>query len=136
MIVVDTCIIIHLYNSTELTALAQQVLEINPEWHVPAIWCEEYANVLAKLYKKTKCKADEVLTLFQTTSEELKNREYKIETKNALECAMQHQISVYDAHFVVLAEKLNTWLITEDIEVLKKCPERALSMHDFILQSS
>lgn len=135
MIVVDTCIIIHLFNTTELTSLAQQVLEINPEWNTPTTWREEYANVLAKLYKKSKCKPKEVLELFQTTSEELQNREYKIETKDALECAMQFQISVYDAHFVVLAEQLSTWLITEDVEVLKKCPKRALSMLDFVSQS-
>ena len=48
---------------------------------------------------------------------------------------MHVPISVYDAHFVVLAEQLSTWLITEDIEVLKKCPKRALSMLDFISQS-
>lgn len=134
MIVVDTCIIIHLFNTTELTALAQQVLEINPDWHTPTTWREEYANVLAKLYKKSKCKPKEVLELFQKTFEELQNREYKIETKDALECAMQYQISVYDAHFVVLAEQLNTWLITEDLEVLKKCPKHAISMLDFVSQ--
>lgn len=134
MIVADTCILVHLFNSTELTARAQKVLEINSEWSIPTTWREEYANVLAKLYKKSKCKLEDVLSLFQTTSEELQNREYKISTKDALECAMQYQISVYDAHFVVLAEQLNTWLITEDTEVLKKCPRRALSMLDFITQ--
>lgn len=132
MIVVDTCIITHLFNTTELTVLAQQVLEINPDWHAPTTWREEYANVLAKLYKKTKCKPQEVLVLFQKTCEALQNREYKIDTKDALKCAMQFQISVYDAHFVVLAEQLSTWLITEDVEVLKKCPKHAMSMRDFV----
>lgn len=135
MIVVDTCIVIHLFNATELTGLAQQVLEINSDWHIPTTWREEYTNVLAKLYKKSKCRPADVLALFQTTSDEFQNREYKVSTKDALECAMQHQISVYDAHFVVLAEQLSTWLITEDIEVLKKCPRLAVSMHDFVSES-
>lgn len=136
MIVADTCIIVHLFNSTDLTSRAQQVLEINSDWYCPTTWREEYANVLAKLYKKSKCSPENVLSLFQTTSEQLLHRECKIRTKDALECAMQYQISVYDAHFIVLAEQLNTWLITEDIEVLKKCPKRALSMLDFISYSS
>jgi predicted nucleic acid-binding protein len=132
MIVVDTCIITHLFNTTELTALAQQVLEINPDWHTPTTWREEYANVLAKLYKKSNCMPQDVLSLFQTTCEALQNRQHRIDTKDALISAMQFQISVYDAHFVVLAEQLSTWLITEDIEVLKKCPKHAVSMRDYV----
>lgn len=134
MIVVDTCIVIHLFNATEYTRLAEQVLDINSDWHIPTTWREEYANVLAKLYKKSKCKPEDVLELFQTTSNEFQNREYKVSTKDALSAAMQYQISVYDAHFVVLAEQLSTCLITEDIEVLKKCPKLAISMLDFIAQ--
>src|SRR5260221_14108847 len=117
MIVADTCILVHLFNSTELTARAQKVLEINSDWYVPTTWREEYANVLAKLYKKSKCKPQDVLALFQTTCDAFQNREYKIDTKEALGCAMHYQISVYDAHFVVLAEQLSTWLITEDVEI-------------------
>lgn len=136
MIVVDTCIITHLFNETELTAQAQQVLKINPDWYVPTTWREEYANVLAKLYTKSNCKPEEVLALFQITCDQLQNRERKIETKEALECAMHFQISVYDAHFIVLAEHLRTCLITEDIEVLKKCSKQTLSMNAFISQCS
>lgn len=132
MIVVDTCILIHLFNATEHTLLAQQVLEIDADWYVSTTWREEYANVLAKLSKKNKSNPKEVLKLFQATVDEIQHREYKINTQEALECAMQYQISVYDAHFVALAGQLNTCLITEDIEVLKKCPKCALSMSNFV----
>jgi predicted nucleic acid-binding protein len=135
MIVVDTCIITHLFNATELTDAAQQVFDINPDWYAPTTWREEYANVLAKLCKKNKYKPKEVLELFQTTCEAFQNREYKIDTKDALECAMQYQISVYDAHFIVLAEQLNTGLITEDMEVLKKCPKYAICMREYVANS-
>jgi predicted nucleic acid-binding protein len=57
-----------------------------------------------------------------------KNREHQIDSSVAFEFALLYNISVYDAHFVVLAEQMETWLITEDIEVLKKCPKTAMSM--------
>jgi predicted nucleic acid-binding protein len=132
MIVVDTCIIIHLFNATELTFQAQHLLEIDSDWHVPTTWREEYANVLAKLYKKNKCSPQSVLELFQQTCDQLQNREHSVQTKDALECALQYQISVYDAHFVVLAEQSDSTLITEDIEVLKKCPKIARSMRKYL----
>ncbi len=132
MIVVDTCIVIHLFNKTDLTKTAQQVLEVNSDWHIPTTWQEEYANVLAKLYRKTNSRPEEVLELFETTTNEFLNREYKVSAKDALISAMQYQISAYDAYFVVLAEQLGTCLITEDIEVLKKCPHIAVSMLDIL----
>ena len=136
MIVVDTCIVTHLYNETELTSIAQEVLEINPHWHLPSTWREEYSNVLAKLFRKSNCKQEDVLRLFQSTCDELKNCEHIVDTIEALHLAIHYQISVYDAHFVVLAEQLDTWLITEDAEVLKKCKNRAVSMQGFIKKSS
>lgn len=132
MIVVDTCVITHLYNNTQLTNTAQKVLEVNPYWCLPSTWREEYANVLAKFSRKNSFSSEEVLNLFSSTCDQLKDFEHKVNTAAALNLAIRYQISVYDAHFVVLAEQLETFLITEDYEVLKKCKHRAMSMQDFI----
>jgi len=131
MIVVDTCIIVHLFNATDLTFQAQHLLELDSDWRVPTTWREEYANVLAKLYRKNLCNAQDVLHLYQQTCKDLQNREHKVDTKDALECALEYQISAYDAHFVTLALAFDTKLITEDTEVLKKCPKTAISMRKF-----
>lgn len=132
MIVVDTCVITHLYNDTEFTSLAQEVLRINPHWCLPSSWSIEYANVLAKLFRGSNRQPDEVLNLFLTTRDQLKDSEYQIDTLDALKLGMRYLIPVYDAYFVVLAEQLHTQLITEDVEVLKKCKHCAVSMQDFI----
>ena len=99
---------------------------------MPSTWREKYANVLAKLFRKSRCDLEDVLELFKTTCDHLQQREYKIDTSMALILALQKQISVYDAHFVVLAEQLDTYLVTEDVEIIKKCSPRALSMKKFL----
>ncbi len=134
MIVVDTCIITHLFNETEFTNQARKVLAVDSDWQVPTTWREEYANVLAKIYRKVKATPESILDAFHSTCQALTNREHKVDTEEALECALHYQISVYDAHFVQLAENLNTLLLTEDIEVLKKCPKLSISMKEFLAQ--
>lgn len=132
MIVVDTCIIVHLFTETELSIKAQQVLNLDPYWCTSATWSEEYANVLLKLSKKISLKSKDILTIFKNTHTEMSSREYKIEVIDALKCAINYNISVYDAHFVELAKQLKIFLITEDKEILKKCPSLAFSMEKFI----
>lgn len=132
MIVADTCLITHLFNQTELTPLAQKILAKDPYWIFPKLWQEEYANVLSKLARKEKRKAKEVVDHFNYTVNELKNHEIAIDNQKALEFSIEYKISVYDAHFVVLAKDFNTLLITEDKEILKNCREIAISMRDFL----
>lgn len=131
MIVVDTCVIVHLYNETELTWAAQKILSANPYWCLPSTWRVEYANVIAKLFRQNPCKEENVLKLYLSTCEQLEECECEIDTSQALRLALKYKISVYDAHFVALAEQLETQLITEDIEVLKKF-KQAIAMKDFI----
>ena len=75
---------------------------------------------------------DEVVHLLDYTVEEIKNGEVVVNTKKALKISIEYKISVYDAHFIALAYDFNTLLVTEDKEVLKKCPKLAISLHDFL----
>jgi predicted nucleic acid-binding protein len=132
MIVADTCIVVHLFNATHLTEIAQRVLEKDPQWILPPIWKEEYANVISKLARKENKPADEIIKHFIRTKKELNDFEYDIELEDALRISIEQKISVYDAHFITLAEKFGTVLVTEDKEVLKRCPHQSLSMADFL----
>jgi predicted nucleic acid-binding protein len=132
MIVVDTCIVTHLFNQTEMTHVAQELLGKNPYWCIPTLWREEYANVLVKLLKKSKVTANQVVELFESTCAHMKDFEYRIETVEALRSAIEYQISVYDAHFVALAKQLDICFVTEDREVVKKCEGCALTMREYL----
>lgn len=132
MIVADTCLVVHLFNETDLTNAVQKVLEKEPAWILPRLWREEYANVLSKLARIEKRSFNAVMRHFSDTMEELKNCERDIDVKKALKLSIESRISVYDAHFVSLAVDYQTLLVTEDKEVLKNCPETSVSIKEFL----
>ena len=132
MIVADTCLIAHLFNETEKTKSAQDILEKDSDWIVPSLWQEEYANILSKLARKENRDIKQVLSHFQYTVEQLQDHECLVDNQQALEISIFYKISVYDSHFVSLALDFNVLLITEDKEVLKRCPKLALNMRDFL----
>lgn len=136
MIVADTCLIVHLFNETDLTKIAQEVLEKDSYWIVPSLWKEEYANVLSKLARMNRNGVDEVIQHFNNTVSELKNFEKNVDIEQALRFSLIYKISVYDAHFVALAIEYKTLLITEDKEILKNCSEIALNMKEFLKPES
>lgn len=132
MIIADTCLIFHLFNETLLTTYAQKILGKDPNWVLPHLWREEYANILSKLARKENRSIDDVINHFSYTINELKNCEIIVDTEKALQISIKYKISVYDAHFITLAIDLNTLLVTEDKEILKNCPGLALSLKDFL----
>lgn len=132
MIIIDTCIVIHLFNETELTKLAQEVLRKDPNWILPSLWKEEYANVLSKLARKEQRPINEVIEHYNHTLEELKDCEIPVDNRKALLISIKFKISVYDAHFVSLASDFNSILVTEDKEILKNSPVKALNMKNFL----
>ncbi|MES2272576.1 MAG: type II toxin-antitoxin system VapC family toxin [Chlamydiota bacterium] len=132
MIVADTCLIFHLFNETLLTLSAQEIFAKDPYWIMPSLWKEEYANILSKLARKEFRQLDEVIHHFNYTVEGLKNCERSIEAQKALKISIESKISVYDAHFIALAMDFDTVVVTEDKEILKNCPDLAISLHGFL----
>ncbi len=132
MIVADTFVVFHLFNETDLTKVAQKVLKKDPIWILPTLWQEEYANVLSKLARIENRASDEVIHHFSQTLESLHDSEVIVESIKALEISLEYKVSVYDAHFLSLAKDFNAPLVTEDKEILKKCPHIAVSMRHFL----
>lgn len=136
MIVADTSLIASFFLETELTPLAKKVHKKAPIWIFPPLWREEYANVLAKFARKDVTKSEEdLLTHFEYTVAELEKYERKVNLSAVLRLALRYKISVYDAHFVQLAIDHQMLLVTEDLEIIKKCPDISVSMHNFLHQS-
>ena len=133
MIVADTSLIASFFLETELTSLAKRVHKKSSIWIFPPLWREEYANVLAKLARKNITKEDNILTHFEYTISELEKFERKVDLSQVLRLALKSRISVYDAHFVQLAIDHEIQLVTEDQELIKKCPDIAMSMQKFLI---
>lgn len=133
MIVADTSLIASFYLETELTSLAKKVHKKVPIWIFPPIWREEYANVLTKFARKDSSLTEKkVISHLEYTISELEKYEKSVSLSATVQCALQHKISVYDAHFVQLAMEHDLIVVTEDQEIIKKCPVLAMSMEAFI----
>lgn len=133
MIVADTSLIASFFLETELTPLAKRVHKKMPIWIFPPIWREEYANVLAKFARKDGSLSEEkIVTHLEYTLSQLEKYERKVMLSSVLQLAIRRKISVYDAHFVQLALESQVVLITEDQEIIKKCPDCAVSMINFV----
>lgn len=132
MIVADTCVVVHLFNETELTSTAQAILKKEPIWILPKSWREEYANVLSKLAKMQNTPMNDVLQHYNSTVSQLYQWEKEIDIAKALKLSIKQRISVYDAQFVSFAIDYGTLLVTEDKEILRKCSDHAISMRDFL----
>lgn len=132
MIVVDTCIAFHLFNESDCHEMAEELLENDPIWIIPPIWQDEYGNILTKMAVKEKRSAIEVQAHYLEMLQHLKNNEVIINKSDALQLAITKKISFYDANFVALARYKNVWLVTEDREIVKKCPEYAMTLNQFL----
>ena len=133
MIVADTSLIASFFLETALTPLAKQVHKKMPIWIFPPLWREEYANVLTKFARKDSSLTEKMIILhLEYTLQELEKHERKVVLSDAVQLALRRKISVYDAHFVQLAVDHNILLVTEDQEIIKKCPDKALSMSSFL----
>lgn len=132
MIVADTCLVVHLFNETVLTDIAQKIQKKDASWILPALWQEEYANVLSKLARRESRDVNEVVKHFNYVLDELRSSEIVVDNRKALKISIEYKISVYDAHFVSLALDFGVVFVTEDKEVLKNCKAVARSMYDFL----
>jgi len=132
VIVADTCLVVHLFNETVLTSVAQKIQKKDASWILPLLWQEEYANVISRLARKESRDVHEVIKHFSYVLDELRGSEIVVDSRKALKISIEYKISVYDAHFVGLALDFDVMLVTEDKEVLKNCRAIACSMHDFL----
>ena len=132
MIVADTSLIVHLFNETLLTEIAQKIHKKDASWILPPLWKEEYANVLSKLVRKESRNIAQVIKHFSYVLDALRGSEILVDCRNALKISVEYKLSVYDAHFVWLALDFDVILVTEDKEILKNCSHIACNMRDFI----
>ena len=130
LIVVDTNVLAYLLLSEERSAAAQAVLERDSNWIAPPIWRCEFRNVLVqhvrrKIFAETRAReawplADGLVRTIAEPDPEL-----------VLTTAFARNLSAYDAEFVALADASGVRLVTDDTEVLERCPDIAISIRAF-----
>lgn len=132
MIVVDVNIIAYLLIAGEKTALAQAVYRKDPQWMVPHLWQHEFLNVLATYVRHGAGDLADGEKIWEQALTLPAGREQSINMHLALELATRHQVSGYDAQYVVLAVILGVPCVSEDQRLQKTFPQFVLSMERFL----
>ncbi|HMP91149.1 MAG TPA: type II toxin-antitoxin system VapC family toxin [Kiritimatiellia bacterium] len=132
MIVVDTNILAYLYFDSERTTLAQAVHQKDQDWIAPALWRHEFINILAMNVRFKRLCVDDAVSIWDEALARLAGSEFYPDTGEVIRIAQANMISAYDAQFIALARQKGVVCVTEDKEMLKKCPDITLTMEAFI----
>lgn len=128
MIVVDTNVVAYLYLPGQHTALAEQLMERDPEWAAPVLWRSEFRNVLAGYLRRKALTLAQAGMLQSEAESMMAGREHDVDSRTVLQLVSESECSAYDCEFVAVAIALRTKLVTLDSRLLKAFPGHAVSL--------
>jgi predicted nucleic acid-binding protein len=118
VIVTDAHQLVYLYvRGGALTDRVDAVYRRDGDWAAPYLWRSEVRNALARMIRDRKITMDEAC---------------QVASPDVLALAIQSGCTAYDCEYVALAEALDVPLVTEDREVLRAFPARAVSPEEFV----
>jgi len=132
MIVADSNLIAYLLIPGDKNALADEVLIKDSEWAVPLICRSEVQNILALYMRQEGMSLSQAGRTMEKAEMLWRSREFAVPNDEVLELAFHHNITAYDAEFVVLAKQLCVPLVTFDKPVRKAFPNIAIAAVDFL----
>ncbi len=131
MIVADTNLVSYLLIEGEQTEEARRIWRGDPAWMLPPLWRSEFLNVLALSVRALLLSPEQARAGWRHAADLFRSSELEPEASAVLDTAIQFGISAYDAHFVVVAQELGAKLVTNDRELLERCPQQTVSMNRF-----
>ncbi len=131
MIVVDTNVVAYALMEGPHTELARRVRELDPDWRLPELWQHEYLNILATYARQGGLTARAAQRLWREAVRVLGPATMAADLSSALELAVEHGVTAYDAQFITLAVSLGVPCVTEDRLLLRAFPKVASSMRAF-----
>jgi predicted nucleic acid-binding protein len=117
-----------LYLPGEHTAVAEALLEEDPDWAAPLLWRSEFRNILAGYLRRKSLTFRQTLDLQAEAEDLLRGAEYEVDSLSVLELVRDSDCSAYDCEFVALAIKLGTRLVTMDGKLLKAFPRNTIAL--------
>lgn len=130
MIVVDSNVLAYLYLPGEYTAVAEGLMEHDPDWAAPVLWRSEFRNILAGYMGRGKLTFEQAGGLQSEAEDLLNGTEYEVDSRSVLELVRDRDCSACDCEFVALAMKLGTRLVTMDGKVLRSFPGIAVALSE------
>ncbi len=132
MIVVDVNVIAYLLIAGEKTAEARAMRDLDADWLVPDLWRDEFLNILSTYVRHGGTSLETATALWLSAVAQFEGKDTTADPITTLQLAARHQLSAYDAQYLVVAIDHDVRLITEDKAMLKAVPQRCMTMRDFI----
>lgn len=128
MFVVDTNVLASLLLNGTFTASARALHAADSGWKSEAFVMTELANVLATQVKLRAMPLTDALDLLARGSAVMMGGLVEISHSAALSLAAERDVSAYDARYLVVAQRLQTRLVTEDAKLRRAAPELTCSL--------
>ena len=135
MIVVDANIVAYLMITGRKTALARKLRELEPSWAVPSLCKHEFASLLGQYVMGGGMPAEDIPELWDRFGLIINGHEHEIEIPAAVLLSCERNINVYDANYVLLAQRLDVVLVTENKQLATSCPAETSTMRQYLKQA-
>lgn len=123
MLVVDTNVVASLLLNGPFSEQARALYAADPDWRSEAFLMTELANVLASQVKLRDMPLPDALNLLSRADALMADGLVEIPHGAALTLATRLGVSAYDARHLVVAQRLQTRLVTEDAKLRSKAPD-------------
>lgn len=132
MIVADSNLIAYLLIPGDKSELSDKVLLKDAAWAVPLICRSEIRNILTMYMRHEGMSLSQARSTMEKAEDLWSSREFAVPSDDVLELTFHHNITAYDAEFVVLARQLKVPLLTFDKAIRKTFSNIASSPDEFI----
>lgn len=136
MLVVDTNVVASLLLKGPLSEQAIALYQADPDWRSEAFLMTELANVLATQIKLRGLPVVDALALLSRADALMADGLVEIPHGAALTLAAQLGVSAYDARYLVVTQRLQARLVTEDAKLRSKAPDLTCSIADALADGS
>ena len=132
MIVVDTNILGYFYFPSASSEVVDRLRFLEKEWAAPELWKSEFLNVATLYFQNGLIDIPDAIEAYEDAIEFVLTFDVDTEYRNILNLVKLSSCSSYDCEFVVLAERLNTKLLTYDKKLLESFPNLAIKPEDYL----
>ena len=127
MIVVDASVVSFLLIEGELTDAARELHALDPEWITPPILNHEMLTILAAL-GASEGGVERVERTWRDVRNLVGARQQIPDPVRSMRLAVKLGISGHEAQYLCLADSMNLPLVTEEEELLRAAPGRAVTI--------
>jgi predicted nucleic acid-binding protein len=132
MIVVDTNILAYLFFPNPHNVSVEKLRIRENDWSAPELWRSEFLNAATLYLRKGIVSMSQAIEAYEKANRFVLSYEMHSEYKEILLSIKNSDCSSYDCEFVVLAQKLNSKLLTYDKKILNSFPNIATKPEEFL----